>query len=318
MDYKGIKIPEEIIIVENAIGQGYVVIPGSSIDGALNWAKGNHGKWVDGKWIEIKREPIVNNYKNGEFTISLYDSANRSSQGGKLSFWNCTIHAPDGKDYVIGINSDILFELLINSTIVNGDIQGKVWLGKEKTNTGVYTENMEMFKQAREEDRVRSKIKSAKYEPLDIVSDLNGRYVYLGKYPNLIEEKINMDGWYERSVDVILTDKPEYVHVYVSLYEDNSFSYLQMNKTKTAKIIENEKFLGNGTPNELFLSKIKDYDLENCSEYNVDYYKKHNYINVIDRMRYGLIPIDEDVLLDAFVESSYYRSAKLVDKRAKK
>ena len=163
MDYKGIKIPEEIVIVENGLGQGYVVVPGSSIDGALSWAKGPCGYWDDGKYIRVEKEPIVNTYKNGEFTLSLYDSANRSSQGGKLSFWNCTVHAKDGKDFIIGINSDILFELLTSTTIVNGDIQGNVWLGKEKNNTGVYTENMEMFKQAREEDKIRATVKSSAF-----------------------------------------------------------------------------------------------------------------------------------------------------------
>ena len=151
--YKGIKIPEEIIIVEKHNGQGYVVLPGSNLDNALNWAKYTDSKWIDGKWTIIAEyEGVVHTYKNGEFTISLYDSADRSSQGGKLSFWNCTIHAPDGKDFIIGINSDLLFKLMMNSTIVNGDIKEKVWLGKEKNNTGVYFDYMEDFKQARAED----------------------------------------------------------------------------------------------------------------------------------------------------------------------
>ena len=312
MDYKGIKIPEEITIVENAIGQGYVVVPGSSIDGALNWAKGPCGYWDDGKYIRVEKEPIVNTYKNGEFTLSLYDSANRSSQGGKLSFWNCTIHAKDGKDFIIGINSDILFELLTNTTIVNGDVQGNVWLGKEKNNTGVYTENMEMFKQAREEDKIRATVKSSKYEPMDIVSDLNDDYVYLGKFPVYIDIE-NTGRYWSKDVIVTIKEKPDYIHVYIKLYKYGSLSYTNTYKSKPAKMISGKKYEGN--PQEIYASTIKDYDLNGVSIYNRDYYEARNFENIVYRMSNGVIPIDFDLLQEVVPKAYPSHEWKIVDNR---
>lgn len=39
MEYSGINLPENVIIVENKYGQGYVVSEGSSLDNARNWAE---------------------------------------------------------------------------------------------------------------------------------------------------------------------------------------------------------------------------------------------------------------------------------------
>lgn len=39
MEYSGINLPENVIIVENKYGQGYVVSEGSSLDNARSWAE---------------------------------------------------------------------------------------------------------------------------------------------------------------------------------------------------------------------------------------------------------------------------------------
>ena len=39
MEYSGINLPENVIIVENKYGQGYVVSEGSNLDNARYWAE---------------------------------------------------------------------------------------------------------------------------------------------------------------------------------------------------------------------------------------------------------------------------------------
>lgn len=194
--YKGIKIEEDVIIVErqNEEHQGYLVCKNNKnqLESALVWAKcsvhvldkdGNHVKeQVDGytryKFQEL--EGIVHEYRNGQFTFSLSESASGSSQGGKLSFWNCTIAAPDGKEFLIGINSECLIQLLKHNTFINGVCQNKVWLGRIKNNVGAFTENMEEFEQGKKDKAIREAKKTSKYDIGAILIPSNK--VYCGKF----------------------------------------------------------------------------------------------------------------------------------------
>ena len=70
MEHSGINLPENIIIVENKYGQGYVVPEGSSLDNARYWAESSSWK------------PKEYKYKNGTFTLRVTNAADHSSQGG--------------------------------------------------------------------------------------------------------------------------------------------------------------------------------------------------------------------------------------------
>ena len=220
-DYKGIKIPDKIIIVENMHKQGYVVLPESksSLESAINWGTQRLYTWdstqrcIDNGTFDA----IVNEYENGHFKVKLYESAGYSSQGGKLSFWNCTIVAPDNKEYIIGINSELLLKLLKNTTVVNGEVQGTVWLGKEKTNTGIYLPHMDDFKQARVEDVIRATKQTSGYKPGDIVKTLNSTEIYLGTMWQYIDT--DEDSYCYK--DIIIYKEPRKVHVFVALRIDD-------------------------------------------------------------------------------------------------
>lgn len=313
--YKGIKIPEEIIIVEKYNKQGYVVLPGGNLDNALYWAKHTEGKWVDGKWtIVAEHTGIVHTYKNGNFNISLYDSANGSSQGGKLSFWNCTIHAPDGKDFIIGINSDLLFKLMMNSTIINGDVQNKVWLGKEKNNTGVYFEHMEDFKQARKEDVIRSAEKSNKYEPLDIVANLEDKEVYLGKFPKYFKIDCNY-GWGYRNIVLTFYDKPKYCHLYATLCGDELY-YCDERNTKVKKILTNTKYDKINSAENYLLELFKDHEITEDMDEHQRYNKiTYNYRNKLDKYLYGLIPLNKEDVIDLIKKDHGYENVEIIEEK---
>lgn len=241
--YKGIKIEDEVIIVEkqNDLHQGYLVSKNSKeqLETALRWAEcevhkldkdGNpivkFWKWQNEKKVYFEdstgcyheyewetKSGIVHEYKNGKFKLSLSMSALGSSQGGKLSFWNCTITAPDEKKFLIGINSDCLLSLLSSTTFVNGQCQADLWLGRIKNNVGAFTETMDEFIQGKKDQAIRDIKKTSKYEAGAIL--LPSHEVYCGKFNKWFD--IYKRRNYARTTDYIInifsTPKPAYLYL---------------------------------------------------------------------------------------------------------
>lgn len=259
--YKGIKIEEDIIIVErqNEEHQGYLVCKNNEnqLKSALAWAKcsvpvldkdGNRvEEQVNGytryKFQEV--EGVVHEYKNGQFTFSLNQSACGSSQGGKLSFWNCTITAPDGKEFLTGINSECLIQLLKHNTFINGVCQSKVWLGRIKNNVGAFTENMEEFEQGKKDKAIREAKKTSKYDVGAILIPSNK--VYCGKFfktfdiwtINSYTWRYNNDYSYKQIVN--LHSKPITQHLYKDYnYLNHSISWCDFINSKTAGVLSEE------------------------------------------------------------------------------
>ena len=278
MDYKGIKIYNKIIIVEKTevieggykwedrtVNQGYVVDPENKkmLDTALRWAKWTKydksilgGKYYWHKEVtddmrkaydasEKKIDGVVYEYDNGSFTISLSESANGSSQGGKLSFWNCVITAPDGNSFLVGINSELLLHLLMSTTFINGTCQEKVWLGRVGGNqVGVFTEAMEDFKQAKLDEEQRNAVKkaSSKYIPGDIVVTLKEKQLYLGSVYRYYSFE---QGYRYSDKYFVIYDKPKLVHIFRGFYKDWNSNEEKLNNyctetfTKPKRIIDN-------------------------------------------------------------------------------
>ena len=188
--YAGINIPDNIIIYEklNSEHQGYICDPSNakSIEAGANWAA-TYDRFHDenGQWKSTKYEGVSHTYPNGDFELEIKDAAASSwSQQGKLSFWNCSIKAPDGKVFLIGINSECLCDLIRGCTVINGKVTEKVYLGKRKGQTCAYTKNHEMFLQAKQDAKMKEKVKSSgstKYEIGDIVRTLKSSQIYLGE-----------------------------------------------------------------------------------------------------------------------------------------
>ncbi len=222
---KSIFIPDEIIIVQNKAEQGYVVLPDkpNMLESALRWAKEYTYDYSTEDRKATLHEGTVHKYKNGQFKLKLCESAANSWNGGKLSFWNCIIVAPDKKEFLIGINQELLCNLLQNCTLVNGEVQQLVWLGKQRNNTGVYTELMPDFAQAKDELKVKAtfKSKTTTYNVGDIVGSPNKLSVYAGPvYSHYAMETTYDYGIHSYVVDVEKLDKPEKYHLFVP-YEDD-------------------------------------------------------------------------------------------------
>jgi len=248
---------------KQTVNQGYVVDFGNDkmLETAKNWAawtwydrplsdrvyeiRRNHCKWdytlrkdvwddeeahalyekLNKEYYDTqkKMEGIIHEYDNGTFELILDEAAGSSSQGGKLSFWNCLIKAPDGKMFLIGIGSDILLHLMMSNTFVNGACQSKVWLGRIKGKTvGAFTENMEEFAQSIEDEKIRQKAKegTTKYVPGDIVGNYgyDSKWVYLGTVYSYFKQV----GRYGNN-QYMFYDKPKLMHLYYSLRKDGTF-----------------------------------------------------------------------------------------------
>ena len=97
--------------------QAYLVDPSNKkqLKSAQDWAtwtdygprvKTESGRW-ESEW-EKKHEPIEYTFGNQHFKLELLDCAGGSSQGGKLSFWNCIVSKDDKNCAVVRVDDDTL------------------------------------------------------------------------------------------------------------------------------------------------------------------------------------------------------------------
>lgn len=159
--------------------QAYVVFGQnkSQLKSAIEWAKPNY--------------KIIENIPNKGFTLEIHNSARGSSQGGKLSFWDCiigNIPNPEINKVIIGINSEVLASLLLASNFIQGKCNKPLLFASCKGRTCVIHKDMEEYKQLISDNKERVALKNQK---VDLV--VGNRYetsqldeVYLGKiYQNL-------------------------------------------------------------------------------------------------------------------------------------
>lgn len=258
MDYKGYKLLDKIILVcreaavrDNSLGanggnayyQAYLVDPSnkSQLASAKQWAKWiEYGAWVkdeNGTWgrdgDEIAHEPIEFEFENNGFTLELLDCAGGSSQGGKLSFWNCLV-SKDGKTFKIGINSDMLLDLLKNAIFDKGACQSPLVFITQKGKVGMTTEGSETYKQCVADRELKKDLKKTavtKFTFGDILKTPTIEEVYLGTITQYYKfDAGNNEGYcYYRGIDyhrctVTKLAKPITYHMFETRYNKNSLS----------------------------------------------------------------------------------------------
>lgn len=171
--------------------QAYLVDPSNKnqLKSARTWAtwteygpsiKTESGRW-EREW-EKQHEPIEYTFGNQHFKLELLDCAGGSSQGGKLSFWNCIVSKED-KRFKIGINSDMLLELLKNATFVKGVCQDDLLFVTDNGKVGMCAEGSEIHKNAIKDMELKAAVKSKsvnKFSFGDIVETSTLKEIYLG------------------------------------------------------------------------------------------------------------------------------------------
>jgi hypothetical protein len=350
MDYKGYKLLDKIMLVcrdlpsRNGYGincwateyQAYFVDPSSKsqLESARNWAEwtessGSH-KNEEGKWVrdwEIEHKPVEFEFDNNGFTLELLDCAGGSSQGGKLSFWNCLVKK-DGKTFKIGINSEMLLELLKDADFNKGVCQSPLIFITQKGRVGLTVKDSETYKQCISDRNLKTKFSSettSKFAFGDLLKTATLKEVYLGTltryYTVDIGRNADRYGFYGsrygipdlRECTVIKLAKPITYHVFESLYSDDKklsefiegykkyqYSYPDLKKSCPKRVIDGKIDLD--ITEEDFYNEVID------KAYNFELYKKlysDSYVS------YGRPPaIDEDVVLFYFLGSRIFGFGK--------
>ena len=196
MDYKGYKLLDKILLIcryrKDKSYYAYLCDPSnkSQIRSARSWAKWteygpSHKNEETGKWereYEIEHEPVEFSFDNTGFTFKLLSCASGSSQGGKLSFWNCIV-GKDNKEFEIGINSELLLKVLMEGDFKNGVCQQTVVFGSHNGKCGVLVENGDSYNIAVADMQLKSKINknmTTKYKVGDNVRTATIDEIYLG------------------------------------------------------------------------------------------------------------------------------------------
>ena len=350
MDYKGYKLLDKIILVcrdlpartdgyginaGNTSYQAYFVDPSnkSQLSSARNWAEwtessGSH-KNEEGKWVrdwEIEHKPVEFEFENNGFSLELLDCAGGSSQGGKLSFWNCLVKK-DGNTFRIGINSEMLLDLLKDATFINGVCQSPLIFITQKGKVGLTVEGSETYKQCISDRDLKKKFNSettSKFTFGDLLKTATLKEVYLGTLTQYYTVDIgrNADrygGYYcgglpdLKDCTVIKLAKPVAYHVFESIYSEDKklseftegykkyqYSYPDLKKSCPKRIIDGKI--------DLDITEEEFYNEIINKAYNFELYKelyKDRYVS------YGKPKdIDEDVVLFYFLGSKVFGFGK--------
>lgn len=152
-------------IQDTGIRQGYIVTPGnkSMLETATRWAMAYKSIYDENRKY-IGREEIpgeVIEFDNNGWTLELRDSAAGSSQGGKLSFWNCLV-TKDGQTFKVGIAADLLLDLLKNTTTINGVVQDTLCFARMPAGVGMLHTKMPAYQQALADMQKKADVKKKK------------------------------------------------------------------------------------------------------------------------------------------------------------
>lgn len=199
-EYQGWKLFDNVIIVKSAYKshkydcqQGYIVEPGNKkqLESAKNWGgrkvyhkddEGNYLRDEDGNCVITYEDAEVIETSNEGFRLTLLDCAGGSSQGGKLSFWNCLIEK-DGDKYIVGINSELLLELMLQSTFTDGVCDKELCFARKSGNVGMIHTKMTQYQDALKDMQIKKKVNTKKTTKWQIGNNyvtLTNNDVYFG------------------------------------------------------------------------------------------------------------------------------------------
>ena len=179
-----------------------------SIFTAMNWAR------------EYLKDSIVYTDNCG-FRMQIAQAPGNSSQSGKLSFWMCIITKKDIEPFAVGINSELLCAVIIQSNLSKGQIIGdELMFIKKSGQLGVIHEKMKEYGEFCQAIAFKKNVKLNKTKNWEIgykYITLNTSDVMLGKFqfPIIFDDsnyktiKFNLD--FNRKPCVIYSWVPLYV-----------------------------------------------------------------------------------------------------------
>lgn len=148
---------DTIEVNNKKIPKAYIVDSSNkkSLQTAIDWASHNYGQY---KGIE----PTIIETVNSDFNFSIGESAGGSFQGGRLSFWMCIASKEGVPEFAVGINADILVNVLLQSTFTNGKCSEKVCFARKSGQTGVLHPKMTEYQEAIADEKLKKNANKGK------------------------------------------------------------------------------------------------------------------------------------------------------------
>lgn len=272
MAFKGWKLMEEVDIVVRPSQRfsftGYVVEHGDkkALESAKSWAK--EREWDSDKKEYKEAVPgDVHTFKNEGFTAKILDSAGGSSQGGRLSFWQCEVEK-DGVSFKVGVNDSMLADLIKNSDIKQGVIQQKVMFARNSGSAGLIHEKMDAYQEALKDMESKNTFKKAKktnkWEIGGVYQTLTQTSVCLGQALDTLEEyqeEASTGSWYGRRLVTKFkkADKPKTVYLWVDIYRWKSEESKEKQLKSLSAVLEEGNYINVGKPPAR--AKTKQFDI---------------------------------------------------------
>ena len=233
-DFVGWKLFDKVKLIcrdsynyeDNNLPLAYVVPEDNKemLERAREWAHWvEHSDYVPGVGYSIVEEHTATEYEydNKNFVLELYDVAKESSQGGKLSFWNCKITAPDGKQFLVGIAANLLLDVLKNTDFSDGRCCSYLMFARCKGGVGMLSETMPSYQQAlRDMDTRKNLSKGKTKKPPMGVTHITPtcKNVYLGTYyvwyDPIYDEDFYRLHWYKKFIGIRRRETPKEVFFY--------------------------------------------------------------------------------------------------------
>ena len=214
-----------------------------ALESAKSWAREEEYDYENRKYTGKTHEPGIHTFENGGFGIEILKSAGGSSQGGRLSFLACEVEK-DGIKFVIGVNDELLVDLIRNSDIHDGKVTQKVMFVRKGGKPGFIHEGMDAYKEAVADMKQKANLKSAKktnkWEIGGVYSTITQTDICLGEVWDTMEEYREKSTNYYWNRDVTKLRKaetPKKVIAWMCLYgyEDKkpeSFAEILKDKLK--------------------------------------------------------------------------------------
>lgn len=284
--YRGWNKDDHVVIVEKLeknlyANKGYVVNIGNKkqLESARNWGMTYDYKenLVTGGKQSVEVKPLEHVYPNKDFKMKIQQAPTHSSRGGKLSFCTYLIEAADGKKFQIGIDTDILFRILQQSTVINGEVQEKMSFVRQGTSLGMAHEGMVEYKYAEEDKQLKKKLnvkKTKKYIPGHKYVTLTLQSIYFGHVYKWADFEVihKRNGTYGSMVTnacvLKIYDKPKIKHILLEPF------YLDREDTKDIENID--ELL------EVYRSRVKENISNFKSNYRMSGYSMGNGIDIIN------------------------------------
>ena len=232
--------------------KAYIVEAGNkkSLESAIKWAKGYYPK--------DSTEPEVVETENKDFDFQIISAADSSwSQGGKLSFWMCIMGKEGVTPFAVGINSDLLCDLILETTMYNGATKEKVFFARRSSQLGVLHENMPSYQKLLADEEIKKNInkgKTTKWQTGYRYNTLTYSDIMFGYFNKIVE--ISSKGYDYNNQKYTLDFNAPNRPVYYSPYKECDFAGLikdvfdsiqyRLNETKCPARQQGEKVFDAG------------------------------------------------------------------------